>query len=99
MKIRSFTVFIEAVLLATQVHASGDDPEAWRNESFMKCLNAFEEKSLEPAADGSVEVYRVFYLPSFFPQVSMHVEVAPSGRGRMTLRSIPSYCSKRGQPI
>jgi hypothetical protein len=39
------------------------------------------------------------YLPSFYPQVSMRVNVVPNGSGRLTMRSIPPYCGDRNPPI
>lgn len=85
---------------AGAVAAEPYDLEAGRTRSFLQCLRAFEEKPLEPRAqDRSAEVYRVIYLPSFFAQVSMRLDVLPAGGGRLVLRSIPPYCSDRAPPI
>lgn len=105
-RISSFLMILSAAW-ASPIVAYAFDEDAWRaeeqrsdNEYFYKCLHDFEEKPLEPAAaDRTVEAYRMVYLPSFFRQVSMRVNVWPHGGGRMTLRSIPTYCSSRGQPI
>lgn len=68
--------------------------------SFQQCLKDLEEGPLEPLVrDRSREVYRMVYLPSFFPQVSMRVNVVPNGTGRLTMRSIPSYCGGRNPLI
>jgi hypothetical protein len=80
------------------------DWQQWREttseERFRQCLKDLEEKPLEPLADErSREIYRMVYLPSFFPQVSMRVNVVPNGTGRLTMRSIPPYCGDRDPPI
>src|SRR5262245_30834914 len=63
-------------------------------EDFRECLADLEEKPLEPLArERGAAIYRMVYLPSFYPQVSMRVNVWAGGDGRMTKRGIPPYCS------
>jgi hypothetical protein len=65
-----------------------------RRERFQKCTKAFEEPALDAAAarDAKAEVYRLYYLPSFFPQVSFRLNVVPAGTGRLTVRWKRGYC-------
>src|SRR5262245_15550126 len=99
MRVGRFVVFLylAATLLNTAAPGRADDLD---DEHCAHCLRAFDEKPLEPASHiREAEIYRVIYLPSFFPQVAMTVEVWPSGTGRMTTRTIPRYCTTRNQSI
>jgi hypothetical protein len=63
-------------------------------EHFHECLADLDEKPLEPLAlQRGVEVYRMVYLPSFYPQVAMRVNIWPGGDGRLTRRAVPPYCN------
>jgi hypothetical protein len=101
---RSFAALCCFVVSASADAADIDDwiaeSQASRESRFQVCLKDLEEAALEPLArDRSVEVYRMVYLPSFHPQVSMRVNVWPTGDGRLTMRSIPPYCGDRDPPI
>jgi hypothetical protein len=102
--LRAFATFCCLVVSVSADAADIDDwiaeSQASRESRFQVCLKDFEEAALEPLArDRSVEVYRMVYLPSFYPQVLMRVNIWPTGDGRLTMRSIPPYCGDRDPPI
>jgi hypothetical protein len=67
-------------------------------EHFRACLADLDEKPLEPLTQQrGVEIYRMVYLPSFYPQVSMRVNVWAGGDGRMTRRGVPPYCNGKSR--
>jgi hypothetical protein len=71
---------------------------AWDAERFRACLADLDEKPLEPLAQQrGVEIYRMVYRPSFYPQVSMRVNVWAGGDGRMTRRGVPPYCDGKAK--
>jgi hypothetical protein len=71
------------------------DWAAERDERFRECTKAFEEPALDTVAarDAKAEIYRLYYLPSFFPQVSFRLHVVPAGTGKLTVRWKRGYCA------